>query len=211
VLAAGLSGTQFECAVTSGDTGQTADTGTASMSPAAPVTAFSIAANVVTFQAANTFVVGQEVSISGLSTTIGGQLDGLILTVLSSGLTGSQFQCTLPASLPNAPATVPLTADSGTALALPVAPITSFSISSNVVTFQGVNGFTAGTKIQISGLSSAAGTLLNGQTVTVLATGLSRSQFEGGFSSPDVPSTTDSGTAVPESPLQNPTFLLSGQ
>lgn len=74
------------------------------------------------------------------------------------------------------------------------ATITSFAITSNVVTFQAVQSFTAGTIVQISGLK--IGTYLNGATLTVLAGGLSGTQFEANFTNANVLSTTDSGTAV---------------
>ncbi len=90
-----------------------------------------------------------------------------------------------------------------------VAPITSFSITSNVVTFQAANSFAAGQQVSISGLTM--GTYLNGFTVTVLATGLSASQFECDFANANVALTSDSGTAVPVPPLQTPIFLLTGQ
>ena len=95
-----------------------------------------------------------------------------------------------------------------------VATITGFSISSNVVTFTAVNNFFAGEKVTITGLtktSTGDGTVLNGKTLTVLATGLSPSQFECNFTNPDVTPTADSGTAVPSTPPQTPIFLLTGQ
>jgi len=92
-----------------------------------------------------------------------------------------------------------------------VAAITAFSISSNVVTFQAVNAFVTGQRVVISGLSSAAGSALNGQSLTVLATGLSGTQFECSFSAANAPQTNDTGTAVPLPPTQSPIFLLTGQ
>jgi fibronectin type 3 domain-containing protein len=74
------------------------------------------------------------------------------------------------------------------------ATITSFSITSNVVTFQAANNFTAGTTVQVSGLSN--GTYLNGQVLTVLSTGLSGTQFAASFTHANVGSTGDSGTAT---------------
>jgi hypothetical protein len=50
------------------------------------------------------------------------------------------------------------------------------------VTFQAVNGYSAGQVIQLTGFFSNASNALNGQTVTVLAAGLSRTQFEVNFS-----------------------------
>ena len=57
----------------------------------ATITGFSIASNVVTFQAVNSFFAGEKVSISGLTT--GTYLNGTTLTVLATGLSGAQFQC----------------------------------------------------------------------------------------------------------------------
>jgi len=90
-----------------------------------------------------------------------------------------------------------------------VADITAFSIASNVVTFQAANQFVAGQAVVISGLST--GTYLNGQTLTVIATGLSGTQFEAIVNEPNVGTTTDSGAATPLPPSQNPIFLLTGQ
>jgi hypothetical protein len=173
----------------------------------ATITGFSITSNVVTFQAANSFIAGQEVTIAGLTTTAGSQLDGLTLTVLATGLSGSQFASNLPTSQSN----VPVTSDFGTAAATPVAYIAAFSITSNVVTFQAANTFVTGQRVVISGLSSTTGTLLDGQNLAVLASGLSSAQFECSFSNPNVPLTADSGTALPLPLLQSPLFLLTGQ
>jgi len=91
-----------------------------------------------------------------------------------------------------------------------VALITAFSITSNTVTFQAANGFVPGQTVSISGLTT--GTYLNGLTLTVLATGLSGSQFECDFTHADVGLTADSGTALRPLPsLQTPIFLLAGQ
>ncbi|MGA7906576.1 MAG: YncE family protein [Candidatus Sulfotelmatobacter sp.] len=90
-----------------------------------------------------------------------------------------------------------------------VSSITTFSITSNVVTFQAANSFSPGQRVSISGLST--GTYLNGHTLTVLATGLSGGQFACDFTHADVGPTSDSGTAVPLGPAQAPVFLLTGQ
>lgn len=89
------------------------------------------------------------------------------------------------------------------------ATITAFSIKSNIVTFQAENQFAPGQSVSISGLTT--GTYLNGVTLTVLATGLSGSQFECYFASADVSQPSDSGAAVPSVPTQSPIFLLTGQ
>jgi DNA-binding beta-propeller fold protein YncE len=93
-----------------------------------------------------------------------------------------------------------------------VATISAVSIQSGVATFTAANNFTPGTKVTISGLTSAAAVPLNGQTLTVLATGLLPTTFEA-----LVPTTvadgsgSDTGTAVPLLPPQAPIFLLTGQ
>ncbi len=102
----------------------------------------------------------------------------------------------------------PFAACTNFSLCGPANPITSFSITSNVVTFQSANNFVAGQRVQVVGLTT--GTYLNGLNLTVLPTGLSSSQFQCYFTSPDVPSTTDTGTATPVPPLQDPAFLLTG-
>ena len=83
------------------------------------ITAFSITSNVVTFTAVNSLAAGSIVAISGLS--IGTYLNGAVLTVLSAGLSGTQFE----ANFTYAPGNVPTTVDSGTATL-----VTSFAISS---------------------------------------------------------------------------------
>lgn len=173
---------------------------------AASITSFSITSNVVTFQTTtNTFIPGQQVQISGLG--IGTYLNGQTLTVLQSGLSATQFSANFTH------ADVTSTTDSGAAIGLQPAPITSLSINSNVVTFQGINKFTPGTRVAISGLSSAPGSPLNGQTLTVIATGLSNKQFECVLNAAEgnAGSTADSGVAVPLVPPQTPIFLVTGQ
>lgn len=176
----------------------------ASCSSAATITSFSITSNVVTFQTTtNNFIAGEQVQISGLST--GTYLNGQTLTVLPTP-SGTQFS----ANFTHADVS---TTDSGTAIGLQVAQISALSITSNVVTFQGVNSFTPGTRVAISGLSSGAGSPLNGQTLTVIATGLSTKQFECVLNAAqgNVGSTSDSGVAVPQVPPQTPIFLVTGQ
>jgi hypothetical protein len=84
-------------------------------STSASITGFSIASGVVTFQASNVFTAGMQVTISGLSTTPGLLLDGLTCTVLSTGLSTTQFEC-IPSP---AQANVSSTPDSGTAIPQP--------------------------------------------------------------------------------------------
>ena len=178
----------------------------ANCNSASPITSFSITANVVTIQTTNNFVPGEQVQISGL--TAGTYLNGQTLTVLKTGLSGAQFEANFTH------ADVASTTDTGTALGLQVANITAFSINSNVATFQAVNTFSPGERVQVSGLSSSAATNsgLNGQFLTVVATGLSATQFECVLptATANVGSTTDSGNAVPQVPPQTLIFLLPG-
>jgi DNA-binding beta-propeller fold protein YncE len=96
-----------------------------------------------------------------------------------------------------------------------VAHITSFSITSNIVTFQAINSFVEGQVVAISGLSSKIGVNLNGLSVAVLGTALSGTQFQAVLApseaQPNVGPTPDSGKAVPLPTLQTPVFLLAGQ
>jgi len=89
--------------------------GTATCSSVATITGFSITSNVVTFQATNSFVSGQKVSVSGFTSTAGSSLNGFTLTVLGSGLSPSQFQAGIPSGLGD----VNPTGDSGKAVPLP--------------------------------------------------------------------------------------------
>jgi hypothetical protein len=75
-------------------------------------------------------------------------------------------------------------------------PITGFSISSNIVTLEAVNSFTAGELVGTTGLTVAD--YLNGLSFTVLGTGLSGTQFEIEFTHADVGTTADTGTATPQ-------------
>ena len=87
--------------------------GAPTCSTVATITGFSITSNVVTFQAANSFIAGQRVLVSSLTT--GTYLNGQTFTVLGTGLTAGQFECTVS----NSPAAVGPTTDSGTAAPLP--------------------------------------------------------------------------------------------
>lgn len=72
--------------------------------------------------------------------------------------------------------------------------ITNVSITSNVATFTSVNELTTGTQVTLNGLVGAS--FLNGQTLTVLSSGFSGTQFECNFTHADYGPTADSGTAV---------------
>lgn len=86
------------------------------------------------------------------------------------------------------------------------ATITSFSITSNVVTVVAPNSFVAGQSALISGLT--VGTYLNGSNLIVLTAGLSSSHFEAAFTHANVTSTAASGTATPSCTLTGPCVTL---
>jgi sugar lactone lactonase YvrE len=75
----------------------------------AAITAFQITGNVVTFTAANTFTVGQNVVVSGLTSTVGQTLNGKTFAVIATGLSATQFSAITSA------ANAALTTDAGTA------------------------------------------------------------------------------------------------
>jgi hypothetical protein len=77
------------------------------------------------------------------------------------------------------------------------ATITGYSVTSNVVTFTAANSFTAnvaGQTVVIEGLTSANGTQFNNQSLTITAA--TGSSFSAAFTTANVASTTDTGTAV---------------
>jgi len=93
---------------------------------------------------------------------------------------------------------------------LSTALVSTFSIASNVATFIAPNTFTAGQTISLYGFNTNISIngqqlALNGQTATVLATGLSSTQFEVNFTYPNVPPTAASSTA----PLPPGTYSIT--
>jgi phospholipase C len=61
----------------------------------------------------------------------------------------------------------------------PASTITAWSITGNIATFTVLNGFVAGENVTLSGFPTS--TFFNGQTVAVLSSGLSSTQFEADF------------------------------
>lgn len=74
--------------------------------------------------------------------------------------------------------------------------ITQSSVASNIVTLIADNVFTAGEPILFAGLTQAS--FLNGQTLIVLGSGLSGTQFEVSFAHANYSTTADTGTATPQ-------------
>jgi hypothetical protein len=156
----------------------------------AVISAWSITSNVVTFTASNSLVAGQTVKISGLVN--GAFLNGQVLTVSSTGLSGSAFEASFTAA--NASAT-----EVGLALPTTSANVTAWSITSNVVTFTAANSYSIGQVVTVSGLTT--GSYLNGKSFVVLSSGLSATQFEANFTHANA-SATENGVAQPQPTLQ---------
>jgi hypothetical protein len=74
------------------------------------------------------------------------------------------------------------------------ATVTAWSITSNVATFTATNGFEAGQEILLQGFAGKSYTTVNDKIVTVLASGLSDTQFQANLTAPDT-SITDTGVA----------------
>jgi sugar lactone lactonase YvrE len=89
------------------------------------------------------------------------------------------------------------------------ASISALQITSNTVTFTAANSFTSGENVLISGLSSSAGQSIDGQMLTVLANGLSSTQFSAVVSAANAPLTADSGTATVASSSATQTELTN--
>lgn len=90
----------------------------------------------------------------------------------------------------------PQTTSTGPILGPQPSSITAFQITGNVVTFQAINNFQSGTVFQLTGLST--GTYLNDVALTVIAAGLSGTQFSANFTHANAGPTNDSGTASPQ-------------
>lgn len=84
------------------------------------------------------------------------------------------------------------------------ATATTFSITSNVATVVATNSFATGQTPYLSGFSTA--TYFNGARQTIIATGLSSSQYEFNFIHADVASTSDTGTASIWTPATSACF-----
>jgi hypothetical protein len=74
------------------------------------------------------------------------------------------------------------------------AMVTAWSITSNVATFTATNSFQAGQEILLQGFAGKSYTTVNNQMVTVLASGLSGTQFQANLTAADT-SSTDTGFA----------------
>ncbi len=118
------------------------------------ITSFSIANNVVTFLAANSFTAGESVTVAGLK--VGTYLNGQTLTVLSAGLSATQFEAAFTH------ANVAPTADAGTATPAGVAappPYIGTACLSQGTTTQLVSRIYAGTGANRTNISCLAGHL----------------------------------------------------
>jgi hypothetical protein len=115
----------------------------------------------------------------------------LTLSILALGC-GAQYRPVVSAINPVGPAAQP------TKYAIAISnpsvqdTVTGYNISGNVLTLylSGTNPFAVGQSLTLSGFQTS--TFLNGQTVTVLSSGYSDSQFQASFTSPDT-SATENG------------------
>lgn len=85
------------------------------------------------------------------------------------------------------------------------APITNLSLTTNVVTITCTNDFTAAQVVVLSGLTTNAA--LNGTSLTVLAGGLSSSQFTANLTHANIGSAAETGFAVVTATV--PTFIAN--
>jgi hypothetical protein len=135
------------------------------------ITATAFAAGVLTVTALNNLTAGLTVQISGTAEPF---LNNLIYTVLTAGLSPTQFQV---------------------AATSPTNTITATSMTSNVLTVTcGVPNFSVG---QIVSLNGTAESFLNGQNVTILSiTGVDPNftGFTANFTNPDYSNGSDTGT-----------------
>jgi phage tail sheath protein FI len=149
VGASNASGTVIVNDGVSGTTTLTATvTAASSQSTNATVTAASAAGGTVTYTATNTFVPGQTVSITGLSTPAFN-----LTSVVIASANGTQFTVTNAAT--------------GTAVTGATATATAVS---NTITYTANNSFTAGQSVSITGLSTSAFNLSSATIATRSAT-----------------------------------------
>ena len=155
------------------------------------VTAWSVTGNVFTFTAANTLAAGNTMLMSGFAT--GTFLNGLYLTVISA--TSTTFTAVItqlangnanPTAITQALAQFATSAtENGNAIlfsagAAASIAITSWSLVSNIITFQAVNTLVANQVVQVSGLVTGAfanSTPINPRYLVVNSSGLTGTAF----------------------------------
>lgn len=119
---------------------------------AAPITNLALTTNVVTITANNSFTAGVQVVLSGLTTTAA--LNGTVLTVISTGLSSTQFEANLTH------ANISSAAETG--FATPTGGVTSVAVSvPSILTVSGSPITSSGT-IAISLANQTANTLFAG-------------------------------------------------
>ena len=146
----------------------------------ANITASSATSNVVTATATNSFVSGEQVMLNGLNET---SMNGKAVTVLSAGLSSSQFEFNFTIS--NYSGSESGATANGLAPMGELDTITAASMSSstctaaqgntsgstNQLTLTGTNTAVAGEVLNLSGFTNASNTYLNGQQIVVLTPG----------------------------------------
>jgi len=173
----------------------------AGTTPPVAVTGYSIASNVITVQtAAQNLTAGQTVTLYGFPNST--FLNGQAVKVLSGGLSSTQFEAAFTH------ANVASTTEAGDEVIC--VGITGYSIASNVITVQtAAQNLTAGQTVTLYGFPNS--TFLNGQTVTVSATGLSATSFQAAFSHANVTATTESADFLPNGSVTIASIPLCSQ
>jgi hypothetical protein len=101
----------------------------------------------------------------------------------------------------------PISANTGSIFGPQVATITSFTNDGTTTTFQGTNNFVPGSIFTVSGFTSPVGLAMNGQTLTVISSGLSATQFKALFTYPGGGTSSAGETGV----TQNLVAIVSGR
>ncbi len=168
------------------------------------ITAYSISSNVATFTAANSFSVGQSVTLNGFPTST--FLNGQTVVVLAGSLSSSVFTAnftnadTMASEVGQGYPVIAILAGQGSLNpeCNSTATVTAVSLTSDIVTITCSNNFVPGLSIAMAGLTNA--TFLNGQTLFVnstnaVGTGLA-TQFTAVFQHADYGTASDTGTAT---------------
>jgi hypothetical protein len=168
----------------------------------ASITATSATSNVVTATANNSFLIGEQVILGGLNETV---MNGKTVTVLSGGLSSSQFEFNF--TIANYSGSESGATANGLAPLGELDTITATSMSSSTctaaqgntsgttdqLTITATNTAVAGESLLLNGLTTS--TFLNGQTVVVMTPGAS-SFIACGVNHAAYGTTADTGTAI---------------
>ena len=136
------------------------------------VTAFSASGGTVTATAANNFLVGQAVTFSGNTSTLGLLLNGVTVTVVTASATQFTFVSTATGT-GTSEVGVAYTANAnvfplqGANQAI-TGSVTALSASGGIVTVTAANFLVPGAQVVITSTTSGIGATISGQTLTVI-------------------------------------------